>query len=233
MDKQVTVGGLLNETVAAVSASRGALMLYVLILGGISAAGVLLGLADTVTTSVGVGQMTLGNGAGTALFGFGSAVGSVIGGFLLAKAVIATQRTVEPGMTGFGSYFVMSILYGFGVMVGLILLVIPGIILIIRWVPSLGFLIGSDKGASVSLSASWAATKGHGIAIFLASAVVLIAATLFAGVPIGILTVLDESVAGIASGFFEAAAGAVFIVFCAATYFRVDESGDVYAATFE
>lgn len=233
MDKQVTVGGLLNETVAAVSASRGALMLYVLVLGGISAAGVLLGLADTVTTSVGVGQMTPGNGAGTALFSFGSAVASVIGGFLLAKGVIATQRTVEPGMTGFGNYFLMSILYGFGVMFGLILLVIPGIILIIRWVPSLGFLISSNKGASDALSASWAATKGHGIAIFLASAVVLIAAILFAGVPVGILTVLDESVAGIASGFFEAVVGAVFIVFGAATYFRVDESGDAYAATFE
>jgi hypothetical protein len=61
----------------------------------------------------------------------------------------------------FGAYFGLSLLFGLGVLVGLLLLVIPGLILFIRWLPSYVILLTEDEKVTRSLGESWDRTKGH------------------------------------------------------------------------
>lgn len=67
----------------------------------------------------------------------------------------------------FFRYLGCSILYGLLVLIGLVLLIIPGIIAIVRLQFGYYFLIEKDMGPVDALKASWDATRGHGMDLFL------------------------------------------------------------------
>lgn len=60
----------------------------------------------------------------------------------------------------FGAFFLLCILSGIGILLGTVLLVIPGVILFVRWSLAGPILIGSEKGVTGSLQASWDETRG-------------------------------------------------------------------------
>ena len=63
------------------------------------------------------------------------------------------------GNRGVGTVFAIGILSGLGVLAGLILLVVPGLVLFVRWSMSVPYALAEDLGATDSLRASFEETR--------------------------------------------------------------------------
>lgn len=61
----------------------------------------------------------------------------------------------------FGGYFVLGIVAGLGILLGFVLLVIPGLIVAARWSLASPILIASEKSVFEALRESWRATRDH------------------------------------------------------------------------
>jgi hypothetical protein len=125
------------------SRSRGAVLFYVVAVAGVAI------LADTYSETM--PALTLL----TAIVGLAA-------NYLLLRALLhdaGLKREGEGG--GFGAYFVVGILSGLGVLLGLVLLVIPAIVLMVRWVAADAIVVSENPGASNALSESWEATRDH------------------------------------------------------------------------
>jgi len=72
----------------------------------------------------------------------------------------------KPG--GFGSFFVLGIMTGVPILLGYVLLILPGLYLSARWAMVDAALLAENRGASDAIGRSWNATKGHELPIALA-----------------------------------------------------------------
>jgi hypothetical protein len=107
---------------------------------------------------------------------FINSIANVVGGYLLLRGIVLAAGLAPDGeVAGFGSYFGMSWLEGLAFIIGLVLLVVPGIVLLVRWIPSFALLMCEKRGVTESMSLSWAKTR--------ASFGPLLGATLLGGVP--------------------------------------------------
>ena len=139
-DQKLEVGAVLSATTRVILTSPMESALYVLALGGL---GTVLDLSGTTTTSP-------------------YTFASVAGGYLVLHAMLKNmgEATVESGKR-IGAYFGVSILYGLGVLVGLLLLIVPGIVLAVRWLPAYAILLSEDTTVTGALSESWDRTRMH------------------------------------------------------------------------
>lgn len=125
--------------------------------------------------------------AGTGNYSAGSFANAAAGYALMHSLVVKTGMASKGEVAGFGAYFGLSILQGLAYLAGLILLIVPGIILIVRWTPSFALLMSEKRGVMESMKRSWKETKGSFWPLFgvtLLGAVpallaILMAATLF------------------------------------------------------
>lgn len=86
---------------------------------------------------------------------------SIAAGFFMMREFLSGSGIAPDGLLGgFGVYFGLSLLSGLGIGLGLLLLVVPGMILMIRWLPVYG--IGMTEGdVTDSFGKAWAATAKH------------------------------------------------------------------------
>ena len=62
---------------------------------------------------------------------------ALILGYLLVKGMLQSEGVTNGQIDGgFGSYFIVALVAGIGVFLGFVLLIIPGIILMVRWMPA-------------------------------------------------------------------------------------------------
>ncbi len=100
----------------------------------------------------------------------GLSVLQLAGGYWLTIRLMEKGGLLPNGLDrGFGSYFGLGIVANMAVAFGLLILVIPGIILLIRWLPAYGFMFGERLGAMQALEQSWKATKPHFTALLVAA----------------------------------------------------------------
>jgi uncharacterized membrane protein len=104
---------------------------------------------------------------------------------LTAAGANAAQRV--------GGYIGLGILTGIGIALGLLLLIVPGLILAARWTIAAPILLAEDATIGDAMSRSWAATAAHWGKLLVAQ--LLVAAPLFAGMAVTILTTSEENVA--------------------------------------
>lgn len=98
-------------------------------------------------------------------------VATFVAGFFLSRTMLSsTGMLAAAGGARFGAYFGLSILSGLGIILGFVLLILPGVFLLIRWLPAFGFLLGSEESVSRSLRLSWERTRGHFWAILVGAA---------------------------------------------------------------
>jgi len=219
MEKTVSIGDILSETMAVVSVSARDIAIFAAILGGVTAIGVLLGMTETTSMTLGTGfSVDAGEGLGNGLFDLLIIIVSVVASYLLARQLLTTQGLVHVEGNRFWLYLGLMILSVLGMIVGFLLLIVPGVILAVRWSASTGFLLGKGVGITESLSASWHATKGHGWAIFLAGLVLMIAIFIVVGAVSAIFFVLGSMAGGLMSAFLEAASNGVLLAFGVAIY---------------
>ncbi len=90
------------------------------------------------------------------------AVASLALGYFLTVQLL---RSLAPGdgplKGGFGSYFGLALLSGLGIIFGLVLLIIPGLVLFVRWAPAYGIALDEGRGVTESMSAAWERTRPH------------------------------------------------------------------------
>ena len=79
---------------------------------------------------------------------------------------------------GFAIYLGLSIVSGIALFVGFVLLLLPGLVLLVRWAPAYAIALVEGVGATSALQRAWHMTKGHGAAIFI---VMLVPIALAAG----------------------------------------------------
>lgn len=72
------------------------------------------------------------------------------------------------GSRGFWTYFGLSFLSGIAILLGLVLLIIPGLVVWARLAPSAGYALADDMEVSDAMSKSWDATGDHILPIMLA-----------------------------------------------------------------
>jgi hypothetical protein len=93
-------------------------------------------------------------------------------GYILSVAMLRKGGLLDSGQhRGLGTYFVVSLLSGVGIAFGALLLIVPGIVLLIRWLPAYGFALADDLNASEALSHSWNMTRPHFWTLLLAALV--------------------------------------------------------------
>jgi hypothetical protein len=170
-----------------------------------------------------IGMVTL---AGTALdfasvspFDFLNTNVSLVAGYHLLRAILLAAGLAEAGsMAGFGSYFGMSFLGGLGIIAGVLLLIVPGVILAVRWSVAGPYLLCERSGVSDALGQSFGRTKGSGWTIFgvgLLGALPILAAAVIGGIagtltatvsgstpPDMLFSVVDNALGAVASAYF-------------------------------
>lgn len=85
-------------------------------------------------------------------------IAGFVGGYLLLKRLLFDNE-LPVSSAGMGAYFGLSLLFSLGVSLATILLIIPGLILAARWLPSYALLLAEEKGVSDTLGESWAHTS--------------------------------------------------------------------------
>ena len=204
MEREADVSGILSQTIEIVGAVGRSVIVYVVVLGLLSGLGALFGL---VSMDDNLFSMRFFDGAFDtetmgmlgALFGLANLAVFVIASyFLLTQMMAAMGRPMHAGAR-FWSFVGMSILAAIGVMIGFVFLVIPGIIVMVRWSAANGFLLSGEHGVTGSLGASWKATDGHGLPIFGAGLLIWIG-----------LAVLSSVVSGVVMGVGLSGGGNMF-----------------------
>lgn len=250
MDREADVSGILSETVDVVSGAGRAVLIYVLILGLSSGIGGLFGLVsmeDNLFSAQWMGGAfdTQTAGLFQVLFGLWNTVLLVIASyFLLVQMMGALGRSMSAGAR-FWSFVGMSILAAIGVAIGFVLLIVPGLIVMVRWSAANGYLLSGEHSITDSLGASWEATKGHGWAIFGAGLVLWIGLavlnSVITGVVIGTGIAAGEgstfspvfAVAVALSSFVESFGNAVNFAFSMAVFHLIAPADTSVADVFE
>lgn len=236
MQRDTDVGGFLGQTFDLIGRNAREIAIYVIVLGAANAFGLIFGFVDDSDTFSSLGfdfEYTSAMGFGAALYQFGVAVLSVVASYLLLQSILANSGRLRETTTRIWAYVGMVILAFLGMAIGFMLLIVPGIILAVRWSASSGFLIGARKGITESLSASWDATRGHSWPIFFAGLILGIGLAIISAVLVGSLTFAGTSVvvASIAS-LIDAASNALFLVFGLAVYMLVHDDSEHTAEVF-
>jgi hypothetical protein len=78
------------------------------------------------------------------------------------------------GRPAMGALIGLNFLTGLGIMIGFVLLVVPGIVLAVRWSIAGPILLGDDKGVSEAIADSWEETAGRFWPIFGAGVVIIV-----------------------------------------------------------
>lgn len=139
-----------------------------------------------------------------------SAAGAVVALVGLQYVTVVTMRTFVGGRSGTipSEYYTRNIvpvlvnaivggvLYGFAVLVGSVLLVVPGIIAYVALSFTLLYITTEDQNAVAALASSWRTTRGHWLRLFLLLTVVFV----LVGLAQGVLSLLAQAAFTAASG---------------------------------
>ncbi len=211
MQREASFNDLFNATFEQIAANRTATLIFLAVTVPAGAASValfetaLLGgaaLIEATTRSLGTGAAML------ASFVFG-----MIAQYWFAMALL--RRSLRADFGRLLPYMGISLLSLFGVILGFALLLIPGLILITRWVLVTPMVIDRDMPAMDSFVESWERTQSSAWAIFGVIAVFFVLML----IPSGIGALLSDQLAGsvpVAGWLLESFASQINTVFSTA-----------------
>lgn len=234
MQREKNFSGFFGSAFDIVGANLAAIVIYTLVVGGINGTGMALGLID-VNDNIGgfnVGAtFEQGQDIASVLFTLAGAAVAVVGAFFLLAQYLRSEGRLTSTETRVWAYIGMVLLSGIGYIFGFLLLVIPGIILLVRWSASSGYLIGQREGIIDSLKASWDATRGYSWPIFFAGLVLGIMVSIVVGIFVAASAYIGNAVIfGFIASLADAASNAIYYAFGIGVYRLVN---DVSAETAE
>jgi len=167
----VSVGSILSATFDTVKSNLRAGVLYVAVLTAFGSG------SDYLSYSSGA----LGYGSGA--LGLAVAAVTIVAGYLLTEAMLSQSgQLTYHGSKRYFAYLGQAILIIIGVVLGVLLLVIPGLILAARWALAAPLLIGRGAGVIDAIRESWQLTRGHTLPIIIAGFILLVPVFALAGI---------------------------------------------------
>jgi hypothetical protein len=140
--ERLEVGALLTRMWATISGAIGAAAGFFFAIAGLGS----------------IIDLTMGESSGAYLL---VTVASFVATYFLFRAMLHGSGLLREGEGGgFGVYFGVSFLGGLGMLLGFLFLIIPGLILMVRWSAAYGFALSEDRGATDALGESWEITRG-------------------------------------------------------------------------
>lgn len=158
---------------------------------------------------------------------------SIVAGYLLLGVMLRkTGLLSRKGEDVFLTFFGLSLLSGFAVFVGFILLIIPGLFLIARWSIAQPLVVARGDRVMQALGESWERTRGNEFQILMAMLALLV---LFIGIVIAGSALFEKTDAiGIAvTQAGSSAMSAVGLAMGTALYGLIVGGPQEVAATFE
>ena len=234
MKNEATFVGIFSELWSVIGTARQEFAIYVAVVGGLTAVGALADLTESSAGTLSFGfQLGAGRSLGTGLFDLFLTVVSTVAAYWLLTRYLAGKGRLRTENNRFWPYLGMAILSGFAVVLGLVLLIVPGLVLLVRWSAASGFLLGAGDGVTDSMRASWHATEGHGWAIFFAALVLFVGLMIGAGVIGAVAGAMGTTVVDVVTSIVESVTGGIFLAFGIAVYCLVhddmDRLGEVFA----
>ena len=92
---------------------------------------------------------------------------------ILAKQHLSWSQRSLRALGFFLPFFLMQIMMAFGVVAGLMVFIVPGIFVFVRWTLAPYFMMLQGQGALASLKSSWRLTQGYGWDLFFALVVMM------------------------------------------------------------
>ncbi len=232
MQRDANIGGFLSQTFEIVRNTPGPIALFVLVMAAMGVASdwfsadpanlVDLDPALIIFAAIAVAVAAL-------------AV-MVVAQYFLTASMLDVVGELQAGGTRIWAYVGLSILFTLGFLAGLVFLIVPGIILLVRWIASTGYLIGGRRGVTESLSASWDATSGRSWHIFGGVLVIVVVGGVLVAVVSGgavysadlQFTFVSSAVSNIASNLFSA----VLVAYGVAVYHLIADSTEQTTEVF-
>jgi len=225
MQRKADFGGIVEETFTLAGEAFVYLLGFVIVVGGLAAVGEIGGGTDP-SQLWGFG---VAFNADTTVWGVIAAlaaiVAQIVGGYLVLERMLELRGRLNSAGMRIWAYLGLSILTGLGTILGLVLLIVPGLILMVRWSAAPAFLIGRNMTVDDAMRESWVATKGHGWPIFFAGLVCFLLAVVPVVVITGIADFADAGRVGaaIGSGFADATTSVLSFPFAIAVFVLLDE----------
>ncbi|WP_161390382.1 glycerophosphoryl diester phosphodiesterase membrane domain-containing protein [Croceibacterium xixiisoli] len=145
------------------------------------------------------GSLALGG-----LVQLGVLIAAVIVGYIVLETMLKQAGLMAySGPRRFLPFLGLSIVVGVGVILGMILLIVPGVYLAVRWSLAQPRLVGRGDGVFDAIKASWKLTDGYAMRIFLcilALGLVVVVIAIIAGLlgPTNIIGILIGQLANYA-----------------------------------
>ncbi|AKM07097.1 hypothetical protein [Pelagerythrobacter marensis] len=234
MNEKTSIGALLAETLSLVRDGGIFLAVFVAVVAvptAFSQAGGVSGFDWIRGAGMGGGS---GASAGLFVIGFIASVVQYVAGYLVLERLLELRDSRSA--TGFRiwAYVGLTILTMLGMVIGFFLLIVPGLIVAVRWSAAPGYLIGRDAGVVEAMQRSWDSTQGAGWAIFFAGLVLGCAVAVLAVVGTTTVELLTSNrwlSSGLA-GLIDAISSALFLAFGVAVFLHVDDSAERVEGVF-
>lgn len=114
----------------------------------------------------------------------------------------------------------LGIVVAFGISLGLLFLIVPGVILYLMWMVAVPAMMVENLGVFEALSRSSALTKGSRLKLF-GLIIVFIVFSFIIGIPFGLLTMISPTLSVLSSALISTASAAVGAAGIAAVYIEL------------
>lgn len=233
MKREATLGNLLNQTFAEIGEHAKIIGLYVAVMIPVAALSNFMDGSEQVGFGLTIDQGLPEQGAIAVMVVLAAFVINVLLTYWLYASLV--RQTPRPGFDRFWPWLGIYILASLATILGLILLIVPGLILLTRWVITLPLVIRGDTRAMDTFGASWEATRGRGWSIFGAVVILVLAIMVVLGVGAGITAAIfgaSSIASSVIAGAAEAIATAILIAFSVGAYRLLRDNPEEAAAVF-
>ncbi|MFV0644241.1 MAG: hypothetical protein ACK5NN_07045 [Sphingomonadaceae bacterium] len=188
-DRKLTFGQIMNGTIEMARDNFRLFAIYTVVLSVIGAASEWS--AEMIPGMGGMDDYMVIFGAGAGFGGILYLIAMVIGQYVLWDRILAGSG-LGPTMAHnrYFGFLGQGILIAIGTILGLMLLVVPGLIFMARWAMAPALLVGYNQGATEAMGNSWEATKGNTTPVVLGIVVGTLAIVALTGIieAIGLVT---------------------------------------------
>lgn len=238
MNSEFSLSNLLNQTLAELSDNARLIAIFCAISIPITGISLLFEGGDDASFGFNMGfritESLMEQGIMAVFVIIAAAAVSVVLTFWLYAGMV--RRTTALDFARFWPWLGIYILGSLGIGFGLILLIIPGIILLVRWMIILPLVIATPIAAMDTFGESWARTRGHGWSIFGALVILLIGMIVLSSI-LGVAMVSLGGVSSIPGMLLSAVADALYsvvmVAFAVAAYRLLKDDREMLAEVFE
>lgn len=234
MNKRASLSSFLNGTFEEISANSQIILLYLAIVIPIGALAAYFDPSQAgsfFNVGLMVDQSLLARGATAVVTAIAAFVIGLIAYYWLIAAMV--RGTTSPGFDRILPFIGILILSWIGIGFGMVLLIVPGIILAVRWIALMPCVVMREDNAMDAFGDSNQMTQGFGWSIFGAGLILIILTMILSAVVGGIGAFSGAFVLAITSSIVDNLASALFAAFAVTVYRQLSIDSDQLAEVFE